>query len=192
MPISKIMVTIVLLFSLTGVAEEVPKVNFVFKDAELHQVIEVISKLTQKTFEIDPALRGKITIVAPQNVTVDEAYNLFSAGLATNGLAIVQSGAHFRILQARNAVKAGLPVYTEIPDSQPERMVTYVYKPKFVSTSDLNKYLGRSASASGNIDVMEPKGTIFISDFISNVIHIKKVFDIVDVETPAAPQPKKK
>ena len=179
-----------LTFSLHGVAEDLAKINFAFKDAEIQVVIDAISKLTQKTFEVDASVRGKINIVAPQNVTIEEAYNLFSSGLATNGLAIVESGAHYRIMPARNAVRSGLPVVTEMPQPQPERMVTYVYKLKHISGSELIKAMGRVASPSGSIDIMDSAGTVFVSDFTSNLVHIKKIFDLVDIPSVAAPMKK--
>jgi len=45
-----------------------------FKDVDLQVFIKFISELTGKNFLIDPNVKGTVTIISPQKVTVDEVY----------------------------------------------------------------------------------------------------------------------
>jgi type II secretory pathway component GspD/PulD (secretin) len=48
-----------------------------FKDVDLRQIIDLMSDLTGTNFLVDEKVRGKVTIVAPRPVSLDEAYSVF-------------------------------------------------------------------------------------------------------------------
>jgi len=67
--------------------------SFDYPNADISEVVKAISKLTGKNFIVDPAAsRGKITIIAPSQITVAEAYKAFLSALAINNLTVVPSG----------------------------------------------------------------------------------------------------
>ncbi|MBN1140916.1 MAG: hypothetical protein JXB25_03840, partial [Deltaproteobacteria bacterium] len=68
------------------------KVTLDFKDAQLEEVVKTISELTGKNFVYDKGLKGDITIVSPQSVTVEEAYELFLTILSVKGYTVIPSG----------------------------------------------------------------------------------------------------
>ncbi len=53
------------------------EVTLDFQNVELIDMIGTISELTGKNFVYDEAVRGKVSIVSPKPVSVDEAYRLF-------------------------------------------------------------------------------------------------------------------
>src|SRR3989442_1792392 len=74
--------------------------SFDYPNADVADVIKAISELTGKNFIVDPAVRGKITIIAPSRITVAEAYKAFLSALAINGLAVVPGDGFYKIKQA--------------------------------------------------------------------------------------------
>ena len=48
-------------------------------------MIGTISELTGKNFVYDESVRGKVSVVSPRPVSVDEAYRLFSTVLKVKG-----------------------------------------------------------------------------------------------------------
>ena len=48
-----------------------------FRDVDILVLIKFISELTGRNFLVDPDVRGNVTILSPQKVTVDEAYRVF-------------------------------------------------------------------------------------------------------------------
>src|SRR5919202_1483301 len=61
-------------------------ISFNLRNADLVQVINLISELTGKSFLVDDKVRGKVTIIAPTEVTIEEAYQTFLSVLEIQGL----------------------------------------------------------------------------------------------------------
>src|SRR5688572_18341691 len=49
-------------------------VNFDFEDADLRAVIQAVAEFTGKNFLVDPRVQGRVTVVAPTPLTVEQAY----------------------------------------------------------------------------------------------------------------------
>ena len=76
----------------TGAPEivvEDDKVQLDFNDVELSVVIDTIARLTDKNFIYDDRVRGRVTIVSPTKVTVEEAYAVFESVLQVKGFTTV-------------------------------------------------------------------------------------------------------
>ena len=66
--------------------------SFDYPNAQLSEVVKAISKLTGKNFILEKNVGGTISIIAPSQITVAEAYNAFLTALAMNNLVVVPSG----------------------------------------------------------------------------------------------------
>lgn len=86
------------------------EVTLDFQNVELVDMIGTISELTGKNFVYDESVRGKVSVVSPKPVTVDEAYRLFSTVLKVKGFTIVPSGKVNKIVSIRTAKEENLPV----------------------------------------------------------------------------------
>ena len=47
------------------------------RDADLKAFISDISSITGKTFIVDPRVNAKITIISKEDISIDEAYEVF-------------------------------------------------------------------------------------------------------------------
>ncbi len=81
-----------------------------FQNVELVDMISTISELTGKNFVYDEGVRGKVSIVSPRPVTIDEAYRLFNTVLNVKGFTIIPSGKVNKIVPIRSAKEANLPI----------------------------------------------------------------------------------
>ncbi|NOQ41958.1 MAG: hypothetical protein GQ563_05600, partial [Desulfuromusa sp.] len=86
------------------------EVTLDFQNVELIDMIGTISELTGKNFVYDEAVRGKVSIVSPKPVSVDEAYRLFSTVLRVKGFTIIPSGKVNKIVSIRRAKEDNLPI----------------------------------------------------------------------------------
>ena len=71
-----------------------------FRDVELVNVIRLMSELTGKNFLLDGNVRGKVTLMAPQPVSVEEAYRVFVSMLQVQGFTVVPQGAVIKVIPA--------------------------------------------------------------------------------------------
>jgi general secretion pathway protein D len=90
-------------------AQEV-EITLDFQNVELVDMISTISELTGKNFIYDEGVRGKVSIVSPRPVSIDEAYKLFTTVLNVKGFTIIPSGKANKIVPIRSAKEANLPI----------------------------------------------------------------------------------
>ena len=156
--------------------------SFDFPNADISDVVKAISELTGKNFIIDSnAVHGKITIVAPTQITVAEAYKAFLSALAINNLSVVPSGKFLKIVQSRNAMKDSIDIYSGPYTPNIDQMITRLIQLRHIPASEFNKLATNLKSANGTIDVYEPTNTLIVSDLGTNVNRIMKIVAQLDV-----------
>ena len=75
-----------------------------FSDVELPVVIDTISRMTGFNFIYDDRVRGRITIVSPNKVTIEQAYAVFESVLQVKGFTTVESpGGAVKVIPIREA-----------------------------------------------------------------------------------------
>jgi general secretion pathway protein D len=84
-----------------------------FRNADVLQIITMMSELTGKNFLVDDKVQGTITLIAPQPVTLEEAYQIFLAALQMHGLTVVSQGPISKIIPLRDAKTRPLPTMTD-------------------------------------------------------------------------------
>jgi general secretion pathway protein D len=165
-------------------AEAKLKMNFVNED--ITKIIEIYSKAANQKFIIDPGVRGKVTLLNPEEIDLTEAFNQISGALMLNGYSYVYQGDVIVIRSARNIQRDGVEVLTELPPPRPERMVTWVVTLKNASVDKVNRDLRILTSKDGEMSIFIDTNQLYISDFTSNLYRIKKILDRLDQPiTPA-------
>jgi len=101
-------------------------------EAQLNDLVDWMMSVSCQKFIWDPAVRsGKINIVAPEPVTLLEAYAAFYSALQTMGLTLEDAGSYFKIVETSKSVgDLDLPIYG--PDAEPpsdDRYVTKLVRP---------------------------------------------------------------
>jgi general secretion pathway protein D len=158
-------------------------IQFQFKNVEVDVVIAAYSKATQQKFIVDPNVRGKITLITPNKVAIEEAFHLMSTALAINGYAILKEGDLMIVRSARNAQRSFVDVKTELPELRPERMATWVYKFKNIRSESVNRDLRILTSKDGELSVHADTNSVIICDWTSNLQRVAKIFEQIDVKT---------
>jgi general secretion pathway protein D len=154
--------------------------SFDYPNAEITDVVKAISELTGKNFIVDPAVHGKITIMAPTQITVAEAYKAFLSALAINGFTIVPSGKFLKIKSTRLAAHDGVETYTGAYYPTSDVMITRIVHLKHISADEVNKNLRLLPSKDGEMTPYLPTNSLIISDFGSNMERIVKIISELD------------
>ena len=78
-----------------------------FDKVDIEKLVQTVSDATCKTFILPENVRGKISIIGPENgrveVDADQFYAAFLAALDANGLAVYQHGRFIKIVDKRAA-----------------------------------------------------------------------------------------
>lgn len=175
---TRILTVLVLIFGLSSVASANIKMDF--KETDVNLVIEAYSKATGQKFIVDPGVRGKISILMPQPVSSEEAFNHLSTALAINGYAITKRADTFVVRTARNTQRDLIEVSNQLPTVNPERMVTWVVSLKNVSARQVNADLRILQSKDGEMTYSESTNQLLITDWTPNLSRISEILKQVD------------
>jgi general secretion pathway protein D len=81
-----------------------------FQDTDIREVITLMSEITGKNFLVDEQVRGKVTMVAPKPMSVEEAYQVFLSMLEMQGYTAVLQGPIIKIIPSKGVKERPLPV----------------------------------------------------------------------------------
>jgi general secretion pathway protein D len=86
----------------TGVAD-MQYVQIDFEDVDILVFIKAMSEITGKNFVVSPKVKGKVNMVAPREVPVGEAYQIFQSVLEVHGFTTVPTGGIVKIVPSAEA-----------------------------------------------------------------------------------------
>jgi general secretion pathway protein D len=155
-------------------------------DTELGDLISWISSITCKQFLLPgtiPANSKKVTIIAPQLITPEEAYRLFLAALDSVGLTVQESGKFFRIIETVKA-RGNAPLYGPDGEILPgDRYITRLVRVEHADTNEMSQVLTRLKTEQGDIIAYPPQGALIVTDVSSSVDRMMKVLEELDQPT---------
>lgn len=160
-----------------------------FRDADILQIVNLMSELTGKNFLVDEKVRGKVTIVAPKPVSLEEAYQVFLSILEIQGFTIVSQGPIIKIVPSREVKERPLPTATDsqLPlSSTSDEFVTQLIPLQFADANDIRGLLTPLVSKQSSVLAYTPTNTLILTDVSSNISRLLKIIRALDVEAPAA------
>jgi general secretion pathway protein D len=154
-----------------------------FDNVDIALFIKFISELTGKNFVIDSNVKGKITIISPTKITIEEAYKVFESVLEVNGFATVPSGSIIKIVPMAEARSKDIDTkLREEPIDPDDRIVTRLIPLKYANPEEIKSVLGPLISKNSIIVSYAPTGMLIITDVLSNIKRLLEIIDVIDVE----------
>jgi general secretion pathway protein D len=156
-----------------------------FKDVELAVVIETIARITGKNFIYDDRVRGRVTIVSPSEVTVDQAYAVFESVLKIKGFTAVPGpGGVFKIVPVRDAKESSIDtIKDDRPSANRDLFVTRLVPLLYIDAEAITNTIKPLVSKDASIVAYAPTNTIIITDTESNIRRLLTILDAIDVES---------
>ena len=159
------------------------KVAIDFNDVDIRVFIKFISELTDRNFVVDPAVKGRVTVVSPTSITIDEAYKVFESVLEVHGFGTVVSGEITKITRLPNTRTQNVETRLEAERGPvSDRIVTQIVPLTYADPEDLRKLLTPLVAKSSIILAYTPTNTLIITDHHSNVQRLLKIIETVDVD----------
>ncbi len=156
--------------------------NFDLPDKEIRDVVTLISKWTGKNFILDSKVRGKITILGPSQVTLEEAYQAFLSALEANGLTTVKSGKFIRIIESAEARRAPVETYSGEYAPDTDQFITRIFQLKYINADEVQREFRDLTTRQGKLFAYEPTNSIIITDTGSNIKRIQEIVNTLDVK----------
>lgn len=157
-------------------------VSIDFNNVDIQVFIKFISEITGKNFIIDRKVSGKVTIISPGQVSLEEAYQVFESVLDVYGFSAIPSGTLVKIVPAREAQKKSVVtrLKSEAVDHS-DHIVTQLVPLRYADPTELKKLFAPLISRNSSIMAYKPTNTLIITDLASNIKRLMKIVDSVDV-----------
>lgn len=166
----------------TAAAASKEKITLQFNDVDIKVVVKFISQLVHKNFIVDDAVKGKVTVISPVPVSVDEAYEIFLSILDVKGFAAVPSGRVVKIIPAVDARAKGLPTVTAGAEGGPadDRVRTQLVQLEHVDASRVVPLLKPLVAKTSHVEAFDAANTILLIDVASNIDRILEIIAVID------------
>lgn len=153
------------------------KVTFNFVDVDITTITKFISEITKKNFIFDEKVKGRITIVAPSKLNIDDAYNLFTSVLDIKGFTVIPSGVDaYKIVPSSEAKQRGVEVSRTKQPVNESYMARLIFL-KHISSEDALKFVQPIVSKDGYVSSFGPGNLLLMID---SGLNIEKTLSIID------------
>lgn len=176
---------------MTANCEEVrrkAKFNIYFDKVDIEKLVQTVADATCKTFILAENIKGKISVIGPDNgrveVSADEFYAAFLAALDANNLAIVPYGKFAKIVEKAKAKQNSIPTVTDGSSDYTtnEQMMTRLFKVRYVELEPLRNVVQQLVSTGGDSILFQPD-TLIVNDLGGNMHRIERIVEQLDVRS---------
>ncbi len=162
--------------------------HFQLEDAEISELVRVMGGMTGKRFVISNNKIKSIraTVVAPQPITVEEAYQAFLSVLKSNGLTVLERGTFYEVVESKDIERQNTPVVSGGAVPPEDRFVTNIQRLQNLKADDIAKdFLSKFQSRDGSIVPYGPGNLLIMTDTGANIRRMLRLLEEIDVPSGA-------
>ncbi len=153
-----------------------------YKEADIRQIVEAVSAVTNRNFIIDPRVNAKVTMLSKTPMTPDAFYEAFLAILEVHQLAAMQSGDIIKIIPNATARQYGSPMGTGGAAGDDD-IVTQVIQVENVGAAQLVPILRPLIPQFGHLAAHPGSNMLIISDRAGNVARMVSIIRRIDLSS---------
>ncbi|MGE5160880.1 MAG: type II secretion system secretin GspD [Betaproteobacteria bacterium] len=155
-----------------------------FVNADIDAVVRAIGQYTNRTFVVDPRVKGTLSLVTERPVTREQAYEQLLTALRLQGFTIVQTGSVARVLPEADAkLQGGAVVSPQGSAPRGDQLVTQVFRLQYESATAMVPILRPLIAPNNTISAYPQNNTLVITDYADNLRRVQRIIESID--TPA-------
>jgi len=157
-------------------------VSIDFNNVDINVFIKFMSELTGTNFVVDQRVKGKVTIISPSKISLDEAYKVFESVLEVHGYTTVKAGEVVKIIPSPDARSKSIETKLREEAAAPEdKVVTQLIPLRYADPVEIKRLFTPMVSKSSVILAYSPTNTLIITDVYSNILRLLKILKEIDV-----------
>jgi general secretion pathway protein D len=170
----------------TPKAETNKTISMDFDQVDIKVFIKFMSELTGKNFVVDDKVRGKVTVLSPTKISVEEAYRVFLSVLEVNGFTTVPADKVIKVVPSVSARQQSVDTLKGFVPRPEDRVITQIIPLIYADSQEMRKLLAPLVSKQGVMVAYDPTDTLIITDYQSNVQRLLHIIEELDVESGEA------
>lgn len=149
-----------------------------YKEADIRQIVEAVSAVTNRNFIIDPRVNAKVTMLSSTPMSPEAFYAAFLSVLEVHGYVAIETGDVVKILP-----DAGARQYPTPAAETDEDMMTRVIEVRNVNAAQLVPVLRPLIPQYGHLAAPPGANMLIISDRAANMQRIIDIVRRIDVSS---------
>jgi general secretion pathway protein D len=144
--------------------------------ADIRAFIQDVARSTGRTFIVDPAVAGTVTVTSDRPLSRAQLFEVFLSTLRANGLVVTPtaSGA-YRISPAQGAAQGPATVGSE-------RFATEVFQLRNIDAASAAETIRPLVGAQGQVLANPGANSVVVADFADNLARIRSLISRIDVD----------
>lgn len=163
------------------------KVTMDFDNVDIRLVIKFMSELTGKNFILDDRIKGKVTVISPKEIPVEDAFAIFESILEVNGFTTVPSDNIIKIVPESNAASKNLATVTGNTTAprqgNDDSMITQIIPLQYADVEKVKAVLHPLISRESKILSYLPTNMLILTERVSNIHRLLKIIKEIDIES---------
>ncbi|AOS97880.1 Type II secretion system protein D precursor [Microbulbifer aggregans] len=169
-----------LLLSTASLAQPPERVTLSLDNADIRDLINWAADFTGKNIIVHPNVKGKVTVVAGDPMTHDEAFDVFMSVLQVNGFSLVEQGGTWKVVPDALAKQQAIPVTAEGARAPAESLMVRTIRVENISASQLIAMLRPLIPQTGHLAAYADTNTLIIADRAANIEQIVRLVKQLD------------
>lgn len=169
-----------LLLSTVALAQPPERVTLSLDNADIRDLINWAADFTGKNIIVHPNVKGKVTVVAGDPMTHDEAFDVFMSVLQVNGFSLVEQGGTWKVVPDALAKQQAIPVVGDSVRAPAESLVVRTVRVENISASQLIAMLRPLIPQTGHLAAYADTNTLIIADRAANIEQIVRLVKQLD------------
>jgi len=154
-----------------------------FVDADIHALINAVSRITGVNFIVDPRIKGKVTIISNKEMPSEDVYQVFLSVLKVHGFAAVTGANVTKIVPEVNAKQDAIPFMNKRTFKGGDSFVTRVIEVRYIDAAQLVPILRPLVPQRGHLAAYPASNALVISDSAANIMRLEKIIRRIDQTT---------
>jgi len=160
-------------------------VVFNFDNADIYEVIRVMSEILKINYIIDPRVKGVVNIHTSGQIPSADVFPIFQSILRLNGATAVKKDGIYEIVPLPEAKKLPSPLSPPQDSGKPvseERYIIQILPLKYIPVTEVSKMIKPFLSDGADIVEHPPSNILIIGDLASNVKKSMEIINLFDID----------
>ncbi|MBX2881073.1 MAG: hypothetical protein KTR32_14110, partial [Granulosicoccus sp.] len=137
-------------------------------NADIHSLIETVSRHTGKNFIVDPRVKGTVNVVSSEPVSADKLYEMFLSVLEVNGYAAMEAGDFTKIIPSTVGAQSAVPLLHD-PANSGDELVTRVIHLESMPALQVIETMRSLLPESASLSAEGTGNSIIVTDRAANI-----------------------
>lgn len=159
------------------------RISINFSNVDIAVFIDFFSELTGRNFVVDPRVKGNVTILSSDRISMSELEAVFQSTLAVNGFSTVDAGQVTKIVPSTEARTMGVET-DPLRDDRPaaDVPITQIIPLTRADATELKRLLTPMITRSAYIAAYTDANVLLITDTAANIRRMLKIIRELDVD----------